>query len=41
MYSIRTPHREPSPTAPRISACVSPTTMPMSRMPAAAIASMP
>jgi hypothetical protein len=41
MYSTRTPNRDPSPTAARISACVSPTTIPMSRMPAAAIASMP
>ncbi len=41
MYTTRTPHADPSPTAARISACVSPTTMPMSRMPASAIASIP
>ena len=33
--------RDPSPTAARISAWVSPTTMPTDRMPASAIASMP
>ena len=41
IYSMRAPQCEPSPTAPRISACVSPTTMPMSWMPAATMASIP
>ena len=37
----RTPKRLPSPTASRISWCVSPTTMPISLIPEAARASMP
>ena len=42
MYSIRTPNCEPSPAAARISSPVSGAMMiPTSRMPAAAIASMP
>jgi hypothetical protein len=41
MYVTRTPQAEPSPTAARISASVSPTTIPISLMPAATSDSMP
>ena len=42
MYSIRTPNRDPSPAASRISPPVSGAMMiPTSSMPASAIASMP
>jgi hypothetical protein len=41
MYVTCAPKREPSPTASRISWCVSPTTMPISLMPASTIASRP
>ena len=41
MYVIDTPNRLPSPTASRISCRVSPTTIPISRIPEAASASIP
>ncbi len=41
MYVTETPNRLPSPTASRISWRVSPTTMPISRIPEAASASIP
>ncbi len=41
MYVIRAPKREPSPRAASISGRVSPTTTPISEIPAATIASTP
>jgi hypothetical protein len=41
MYVICAPNRDPSPSACWISSRVSPTTTPISRMPAATIASTP